>query len=355
MHHRPGHFASHLTLSGLALTAAAAVVAVSVMAGAVVVPAAASSAATYTASPFSGRTLYVDPYSPAARDAAALRPTDPSAAAALEKIASRSQADWFGDWNPLATLRSAVSARVATVRAAGAYPVLVAYDIPMRDCGSYSGGGASSASAYRAWIRELAAGIGSGPAVVILEPDALAQLGCLAPADQQVRLDLLKFAVKTLSSAGSGSAGSGSAGSAGVTVYLDAGHSGWVPPAVMADRLSKAGIAGARGFALNTSSFGTTAGEVAYAYQVAPRVGWKRAVIDTSRNGNGPASGIAEPWCNPPGRALGVAPTAATGDRLIDAFLWVKHPGESDGTCRGGPPAGSWWRSYAVDLAAASG
>src|SRR5207244_11557401 len=54
--------------------------------------------------------------------------------------------------------------------------------------------------------------------------------------------------------------------------------------------------------------------------------------IDTSRNGNGPADGELY-WCNPSGRALGVAPTTATGNGHIDAFLWVKRPGDSDGSC----------------------
>ncbi|HEU4841998.1 MAG TPA: glycoside hydrolase family 6 protein, partial [Ilumatobacteraceae bacterium] len=58
-----------------------------------------------------------------------------------------------------------------------------------------------------------------------------------------------------------------------------------------------------------------------------------------------------EPWCNPPGRGLGVVPTTSTGDALVDAFLWIKRPGESDGPCQGGPPAGTWWRDYAVQLA----
>ena len=58
-------------------------------------------------------------------------------------------------------------------------------------------------------------------------------------------------------------------------------------------------------------------------------------MIDTSRNGRGPNH---DQWCNPPGRALGTLPTTTTGDPLIDAYLWIKAPGESDGTCRHGPP-----------------
>jgi endoglucanase len=72
-------------------------------------------------------------------------------------------------------------------------------------------------------------------------------------------------------------------------------------------------------------------------------------VTDTSRNGRGPTPDAA--WCNPDGRGLGHPSTGNTGDPAIDAFLWVKVPGESDGTCNGGPPAGTWWPEYALGLA----
>ena len=75
-------------------------------------------------------------------------------------------------------------------------------------------------------------------------------------------------------------------------------------------------------------------------------------MIDTGRNGNGtPGKRVSgSNWCNPPGRALGHDPTTDTGQRRVDAYLWVKAPGESDGTCRGGPPAGQWWPQYALRL-----
>ena len=296
-------------------------------------------AVVYTASPFTNRVLYVDPSSNAARDAATLATSDPATSAALTKIASHSQADWFGDWVPVDQVAGQVGARVATIAKAGAYPVLVTYDIPERDCHGYSGGGASSPDAFRAWIRAFKAGIGSRAAAVIVEPDALAQLGCLTAADQQTRLDLLRYASQTLSSGGN------------VAVYLDAGNAGWIAASTMATRLSQAGVAYDRGFSLNVSGFGWTADQVNYGHQIAPLIGWKRFVIDTSRNGLGPATGTTEPWCNPSGRALGVAPTAVTGDKQVDAELWIKRPGESDGTCNGGPTAGTWWRDYAVGLA----
>ncbi len=74
-----------------------------------------------------------------------------------------------------------------------------------------------------------------------------------------------------------------------------------------------------------------------------------RCVIDTSRNGNGSATGGE--WCNPAGRALGNTPSVSSGQPLIDAYLWIKAPGESDGTCNGGPSAGGWWADYALGLA----
>jgi endoglucanase len=296
-------------------------------------------AATYPPNPFTGKTLYVDPASNASRDVAALATSDPAASAALAKIAARSQADWFGDWNPTSKVTADVSARVDQITAVGAYPVLVAYNVPKRDCNSYSGGGAASPDAYRAWVRAFKAGIGTRKAAVILEPDALAQLGCLPATDQQARLSLLKDAAQALAAGGN------------VAVYLDAGNAGWIAPKVMADRLAKAGVTYARGFSLNVSGLGLTLDQIAYGRQIAPIIGWKRFVVDTSRNGLGPATGISEAWCNPPGRALGPAPTAITGDAVVDAFLWVKRPGESDGTCHGGPAAGTWWRDYAIGLA----
>jgi endoglucanase len=36
----------------------------------------------------------------------------------------------------------------------------------------------------------------------------------------------------------------------------------------------------------------------------------------------------------------------------LDALLWVKLPGESDGACNGGPAAGQWWQEIALELAA---
>ncbi len=64
-------------------------------------------------------------------------------------------------------------------QAGDAVPVLVAYNVPGRDCAQYSAGGAATGDVYRAWIEAFAAGIGDHRAIVILEPDGLA----LQPSD----------------------------------------------------------------------------------------------------------------------------------------------------------------------------
>ncbi len=148
-------------------------------------------------------------------------------------------------------------------------------------------------------------------------------------------MSLLTYAITTLKS------------KPNIAVYLDAGHSGWKSVDEMSDLLNKAGIAKANGFALNTSNYSPTASEINYGKQISAKTGNKHFVIDTSRNGNG-SNGE---WCNPGGRALGEKPSTTTNEPLVDAFLWVKAPGESDGQCNGGPSAGTWWNSYALGLA----
>ena len=57
------------------------------------------------------------------------------------------------------------------------------------------------------------------------------------------------------------------------------------------------------------------------------------SVISTLASGN---------WCNPPGAGLGLRPTANTGVPLLDAYLWVKIPGESDGQCDAAGGVRAW-------------
>jgi endoglucanase len=285
---------------------------------------------------FASQPLWVDPDSWARQQADAWRASRPADAAEMDKIAGQPQADWFGDWS--GDVAAAVARKTRTIRQAGRLPVYVAYNIPIRDCGLYSGGGAASGAAYQTWIREFARGLGATPAVVVLEPDALAFMTCLSNAQREERFALLADAVSVLKTQGS-------------AVYIDAGHAQWVAARDMAARLERAGIRDADGFSINVSGFQTTARSLDYGVAVSERlsVSGRQFIVDTSRNGLGPTADGE--WCNPDGRALGSGPGTLTAHPLAVAYLWLKRPGESDGTCNGGPAAGAWWADYALGLA----
>ncbi|MEW2402307.1 glycoside hydrolase family 6 protein [Streptomyces sp. NPDC046862] len=261
----------------------------------------------------------------------------------IRKIAEQPTAEWL---TPESAEQEA-KGFTAAAQQADRDAILVLYNIPHRDCGQYSGGGAADGNAYRAFIDKVASGIGDRPTTVILEPDAVLHLvdGCTPDEFHEERYDLLKGAIGKLKSLKN------------TKVYLDAGNAGWGKPDQIFEPLKWAGVDQADGFSVNVSNFYTTEESIKYGKELSAKVGNKPFVIDTSRNGKGPYTGgkADERWCNPPGRALGESPTTKTADPLVDAYLWVKRPGESDGECKGGPKAGEWWPEYALKLAKASG
>ncbi|MFJ9193172.1 glycoside hydrolase family 6 protein [Streptomyces globisporus] len=265
-------------------------------------------------------------------------PDDPRRPVIESRIATQPAAVWFAAHNP-GEIAGQVRAVTRGAAAAGRTPVLVPYAIPDRDCGGASQGGAPDLAAYDAWIREFARGLGAGAAIVILEPDAIALSDCLTAPERAARFASLARAGRTLRTA-----------DPRARVYFDGGHSGWHTPAKQAAALRAAGAAtNGDGIFTNVANFHRTADETAYARRVLTALGGPArlgAVIDTSRNGNGaPAAGE---WCDPAGRALGRTPTTRTGEARIDAYLWVKLPGESDG-CSAAP--GSFTPEYAYSLA----
>ncbi|MCG0288474.1 glycoside hydrolase family 6 protein [Streptomyces sp. PSAA01] len=279
--------------------------------------------------------FYTDPHNPAAtwvRD----HPHDRRAAAIGKRIAAEPQAAWLTETNE-SLVEERTRALVRTAAAQRRLPVLVPYTIPQRDCQQLSSGGAGDTAAYGRWSEALARGIGDGRAIVILEPDALAHMSCLKRRQQAERFAALSYAARAFQR-----------GAPRARVYYDAGNSGWQPARTMADRLRRAGIERyGDGIAVNVSNFNATADEVRYGLSVIrelrrPRLG---VVVDTSRNGAGPTR--KHSFCDPPGRKLGRPPTAATGIPGIDAFLWVKQPGQADGCAAG---AGMFLPGYAYRL-----
>ncbi|WP_353944763.1 glycoside hydrolase family 6 protein [Streptomyces sp. HUAS MG91] len=298
----------------------------------------APSPGTADTSPF-----WVDPASAAAVQAERWEKQGrASDAAVIRRIAQHPQ----GMWAPGDYPRPVIAEAGEKAKKADKTLVLVAYNIPHRDCGQHSAGGAHSADFYHQWVDAFATGIGDAKALVVLEPDALGHIvdGCTPEEYREERYQLIGSAIDRLKQ------------QPNTKVYVDAGNPAWIPDAAkLVEPLRRAGVERADGFSLNVSNFQTDRASSSYGKQLSQLLGGAHFVVDTSRNGAGPYSPAgADGWCNPPGRALGAAPTTRTGDPLVDAYLWVKRPGESDGTCRGGPAAGTWWAEYALGLARAA-
>jgi endoglucanase len=264
-----------------------------------------------------GTVFYTNPNSSVHQWIAA-NPSDSREPTIASKIASQPAGTWFTTYNPT-SIQAQVSALVTAAAAKSQVPVLVAYDIPNRDCGGASAGGAPTIANYETWIANFAAGLGSATALVLVEPDSLALQSCLSSSDASARDAAIAYAGHVLH-----------ADDPNVKVYFDGGHSDWNSAAQQAQVLEAAGVtANANGVFTNLSNFEWTNDELYYGQQILADIGSSslHLVIDTSRNGGGPGN----TWCDPAGRALGLAPTANTGYSYVDAFLWVKPPGESDG------------------------
>jgi endoglucanase len=256
--------------------------------------------------PLAAAPFYVNPASAAMRAAQKADPPSPE----LTAIANTPQAYWLVPGSSAST----VAKYVGDAQAAGAMPVFALYAIPHRDCGSFAAGGFATGAEYRQWIDGIAADIGPAPAAVVVEPDALAMADCLSGEARQERFDLIRYAVDTLTR------------NPATAVYIDAGHVRWHSADDMAARLKQAGVEHARGFSLNTANFFTTEDEIGYGEAISGLTNGAHYVIDTSRNGAGPAAASALDWCNPSGRALGTPPTTATAGAHADAYLWIKRP-----------------------------
>jgi endoglucanase len=283
-------------------------------------------------SPLSGDRFYVYPSDSAVTEEnTLLAQGQTSQAAQIAKIASQPEAIWLTSDSSASRVPGIMSAAASN----GSVPVLVVYNIPWRDCNQYSSGGASSASDYQTFINSVVSGLGQGKAVVIVEPDALTELSCLSSTQQQTYYQLIGYAAQHIDT------------DANASVYIDTGNPGWLSAATEASELKQALGSTKAGFAINVSNFYPTSTDITYGTAISQATGGRHFVIDTSRNGGTVTPGQ---WCNPTGARIGVNPTTNTGNSLIDAFLWIKDEGESDGSCNGGPSAGQFWLTYALQL-----
>ncbi|HEY4510170.1 MAG TPA: glycoside hydrolase family 6 protein [Candidatus Paceibacterota bacterium] len=255
----------------------------------------------------------------------------------LQTISCVPQGIWVSGRDP-AWEASRARQIVEKAKRQGKIPLFVIYDGPEHTKAIWRH--VETGKAYEEWIRTFALALGNSEAWIVFEPDALPLTFNYSEEDREIRLQELKNGVRILKEESPNS-----------RVYIDAGHNEWKGEEIVVRYLEEAGIAQANGFALNVSNHQEVSEEIAYGVKIAELIGDTRFIVDTGQAGR---KVEGSEWCNAAGRALGRTPTQNTGNVLIDAFVWVKPPGESDGTCNGGPPPGKFWLEYALQLIANS-
>lgn len=270
----------------------------------------------------------------------------------LNKIASQPQTLWLTGptlQDPTATKDINLITRTSSeANKQNKLPLYKLYAIPNRDaCGGYSKNAQINNKAYLQWVDTMLANLHSD-AIFLIEADAIAhavQEDCMNKQQVEERYELLNQVSTKLGGH-----------QKVVAAYLDASHSEWFPDSdLLVEPLKKAGVDKIRGVVVNVSFFLPIDVIQPWTEGLVLKLGDnKAAIIDTSRNGKGtpPASVNGEDrWCNPIGRGLGKNPTLNTGSQQIDAYLWVKRPGESDGACKNNPPPGQLSETIAKELA----
>jgi cellulose 1,4-beta-cellobiosidase len=347
------------------------------------------------ANPFAGAAFFINPeYVKKVEATAAGRPEK---AAVLRKIEGYPTAVWLDSIASTDRIAATLEDADRQAKLAGKPVVVVfaVYDLPNRDCSAKSSAGELSVAAnggarYKAeFIDKIAAQFQAHPSLriaAILEPDSLANLATnldkqkCAESDKVYRHSIA-YAISKLSQPH-------------VSVYLDAAHAGWLGwdsnrekiVAIFKDVLTEAGGADKiRGFATNVSNYNILRGddghnlepsdpcpdELTYVDRLRESLADagienKGFIVDTSRNGRGGIRTKWGSWCNVKGAGLGERPRAAP-DNTLDAYFWVKPPGESDGTADksatrfdamcastdaapGAPEGGEWFESYFLEL-----
>jgi len=251
--------------------------------------------------------------------------------------------------------------------------VFVLYMIPTRDCGANaSAGGSATLDKYKNYVNTIYNTINNYPnsrIVMILEPDTIGNLvtnnndNCRNVRNlhkQSLSYALSKFGTQK-----------------NVRVYLDAAHGAWLnqfadkTAQVISEIVNNAGGGKLRGITTNVSNYQSVNSEYNYIQNLNRALESKgirnlKYIIDTSRNGANVegAFNASGTWCNFKGAGLGQRPKAnpSSSMPLLDAFMWIKTPGEADGSAstdqvcargdslQGAPNAGGWFHDYFVML-----
>jgi cellulose 1,4-beta-cellobiosidase len=348
-----------------------------------------------TRNPFKDVAFFLNPAYTASVEATAKK--HPDEAATIRKVAQYPTAVWLDAISAIDKLPGWLDEAKKQQDASGkpTLTVVVVYDLPNRDCSAAASAGElkvaeNGEKRYKAEfidpITKIFKAHPDQPIVVVLEPDSLGNLATNMdlPMCQEAKSAYksgVAYAIRNFALPN-------------VSVYLDAAHSGWLGWDDNRNKIARVfktvlndagGPQMIRGFALNTSNYTSLnnrdgaileptnpcPNELTYAKTLRKTLemyGFKNHgfIIDTSRNGKGQIRKKWGSWCNVRGAGLGERPQAEPQPD-IDAYFWVKPPGESDGVAdpsaprfdemcggpdaaKGAPQAGQWFESYFMDL-----
>lgn len=195
-------------------------------------------------------------------------------------------------------------------------------------------------------VNELAEGIARRPALMLLELDAVGASECMARNgalplwEANIRYEINKISALPHT-----------------VVYVEGGYSDSAGPVYTAKVLRAVGVKKIRGFFTNDTHNAWTIDEIKWADRVVKLLHGSHFIVNTATNGRGPllehnrVKNGNEVLCNAPDRGLGPKPTTSTGFAHVDAFLFTGVPGNSTGTCNGGPAPGTFWTARAIQLA----
>ncbi|ORX46613.1 1,4-beta-D-glucan-cellobiohydrolase [Piromyces finnis] len=254
--------------------------------------------------------------------------------------------------------------------------VFLLYMIPTRDCNSLaSAGGASSLEKYKGYIDDISNTIRSHPeskVVMVVEPDTLGNLVTgsseACKTVHTLHKNALSYAVNVFGAMSN------------VSVYLDAAHGKWLGgvtdkvATVIKEILDGAPNGKIRGLSTNVSNYQPVSAEYQYHQKLAASlaavgVNDVHFIVDTGRSGVDITESFSktETWCNFIGTGFGLHPKGNPDASmpLLDAYMWLKTPGEADGSSTGSradpvcaredslpgsPDAGQWFHDYFVQL-----
>ncbi|KAL4868340.1 hypothetical protein BDV12DRAFT_209296 [Aspergillus spectabilis] len=363
-------------------------------------PTSSGPAVTASGNPFEGYQQYANPYYSSEVISLAV----PSMTGSLAEQATHAAEIPSFHWMDRTAKVPSMGEYLANIKEqndAGAEPpiagIFVVYNLPDRDCAALASngelaiadGGVEKYKEYIDSIREHVVQYSDQNIILVIEPDSLANLvtnlGVAKCANAQAAyLECTNYAVTQLDLPN-------------VSMYLDAGHAGWLgwpanigPAAQLYASVyqNASSPAALRGLATNVANYNAfdidtcpsytaqnaVCDEKGYINSFAPQLsaaGWDaHFIVDTGRNGKQPTGQIEwGDWCNAKGTGFGVRPTTDTGDELVDAFVWIKPGGESDGTSdqsaerydahcgasaalQPAPEAGTWFQAYFEQLVA---